>query len=70
MRLKKIKRVVSEFPLLRELLWKDRYIESGINVMITTKTNYYILEKSKRRLDDFDGSGYSLIENFVEDEFF
>jgi hypothetical protein len=53
-----------KYPLLKELLWKDKYVESGINVMISIKTNYYLLEKNKRRLDEFDESSYTLVEEY------
>jgi hypothetical protein len=57
-------KIEDKYPLLKELLWKDKYVESGINVMISIKTNYYLLEKNKRRLDEFDESGYTLIEEY------
>jgi hypothetical protein len=53
-----------KYPLLKELLWKDKFVESGINVMISIKTNYYLLGKNKRRLDEFDESSYTLIEEY------
>ncbi|MFW9879969.1 MAG: hypothetical protein ACFFG0_43400 [Candidatus Thorarchaeota archaeon] len=53
-----------KYPLLKELLWKDKYVESGINVMISIKTNYYLLEKNKRKLDEFDESSNTLIEEY------
>ena len=53
-----------KYPLLKELLWKDKFVESGINVMISIKTNYCLLGKNKRRSDEFDESGYTLIEEY------
>jgi len=57
-------KLVDKHPLLKELLWKVKYVESGINVMISIKTNYYLLEKNKRRLDEFDGPSHTLIEEY------
>lgn len=70
MKFKKLKKIDSEYPMLRELIWRDKYVESGINVMIISKTSYCYLEINKRRLDDFNGSAFSFKENLEEVDYF
>ncbi len=67
MKLRRIK-ILIDCKLLRELLWKEKYIESGENVMIPSKVFVFLADKKKRKIEQLDDFGY-LLEKWQEDEY-
>lgn len=68
MNLKRNKNLTYECKFLRGVLWIDKYIESGENVMIPSNAFIYMSNKKKRRLEQLDEFGY-LLEDLPEDEY-
>ena len=66
--LEKDKNFADDCKFLREILWKEKYIDSGENVMIPTNAFISILDKKKRRVEQLDEFGY-LLEDLTEDEY-
>ncbi len=68
MNVKRHRNTQEYYPLLRELLWREKYIESGENVMISEKAFIYMPNKKKRKIEQLDEFGY-LVEDRLEDEY-
>jgi hypothetical protein len=51
----------NNFPLLRELLWIDKYVQSKINVLVSGKSFFYLPDK-KYRPTELDIFKYILID--------
>ncbi len=52
----------SNFPLLRELLWIDKYVQSNKNVLVSSKGFFHLPGGKKRKSKELDIFGYILID--------
>ena len=68
MKIKRNRKIEENYTLLRELLWKEKYVESGENVMISDKAFIYLPNKKKHKIEQLDNFGY-LLEEWLEDEY-
>jgi S-adenosylmethionine hydrolase len=68
MKIKRNRTLIYEHEILREVLWKEKYIESGENVMIPSYAFIFEPGKKKHKIDQLDEFG-NLIEDWPEDEF-
>jgi hypothetical protein len=68
MELKKNNKFTEEYKLIREILWKEKHLESGENVMIPGNAFIYPQYKKKRRMEQLDEFG-NLIEDWPDDEY-
>jgi len=68
MKVKRGKNLTEEYKLLREILWKEKYLESGENIMVHDTAFIYEPTRKKRRLEQFDEFGY-LLEDWPEDDY-
>ena len=51
----------NNFPLLSELLWIDKYVQSNKNVLVSDKSFFNLLA-SQKKLRKFNSSRYILID--------
>jgi len=68
MKVKRGKNLTEEYKLLREILWKEKYVESGENIMVHDNAFIYEYTRKKRRLEQIDEFGY-LLEDWPEDDY-